>query len=46
LFGPVDIRVGAEILEDLLTALLVDHQVDAVAAVAPLQALLGLDEVL
>src|SRR5262245_56606325 len=42
----IDVRIGAEILEDFLAALLVDHQVNAVAAMASLQALLGLDEIL
>src|SRR5207302_4180012 len=42
----VDVRVAAQVLEDLQAALLVDHQVDTVAAVAPLQAPLRLDEIL
>src|SRR5215468_4358980 len=45
-FPSVDIGVGAKILEDLLTTFLVDHQVDTVAAVAALQAFLGLDKIL
>src|SRR5207248_9541269 len=42
----IDIGVGAEIFEYFLTAFLVDHQVNAVAAVTPFQALLRLDEIL
>src|SRR5439155_3485394 len=44
--GPpsIHVRVGAEVLEDLLPLLLVDHQVHAVAAVAALDLALGLAE--
>src|SRR5947209_5237446 len=46
-FGPlalIHIRVGAQVLENLLPLLLVEHQIDALAAVAPLNAALGAQE--
>src|SRR5262249_45001798 len=40
----IDVGVGAQVLEDLLALLLVDHQVDALAVVAALDAALGAQE--
>jgi hypothetical protein len=40
----IDIRVRPQILENLLPPLLVNHQIDAIAAMPALQPSLGLDE--
>src|SRR5262249_19069737 len=42
--GSIHVRIGAEVLEDFLALLLVDHQIDALAAVALLEALLAAHE--
>ena len=42
----IDVGVGAQVFEDFLTAFLVDHQIDAVAVVAALDAALRLHEIL
>src|ERR1700736_1501904 len=41
----IDVRVGPQVLEDLLPLLLVQHEVHAAAAVPPFEAALGLEEI-
>src|SRR5947209_10145023 len=42
--GLIDVRIGAQVLENLLPLLLVHHQIDALPAVASLHPPLGLAE--